>query len=63
MRADGVALLSVLSACGYLGTVAEREWVHMFVVRLRVIPEGTTDECDHWHVHEMQVYREGSGGV
>jgi len=47
MRADGVALLSVLSACGYLGTVAEREWVHMFVVRRRVIPEGTTDECDH----------------
>jgi pentatricopeptide repeat protein len=30
---DGVALLSVLSACGDLGAVDLGEWVHMFVVR------------------------------
>lgn len=33
IKPDGVALLSVLSACGDLGAVDLGEWVHMFVVR------------------------------
>jgi pentatricopeptide repeat protein len=33
IEADGVALLSVLAACGDLGAVDLGEWVHRFVVR------------------------------
>ncbi|XP_062183618.1 pentatricopeptide repeat-containing protein At5g56310-like [Phragmites australis] len=36
---DGVALLSVLSACGDLGAVDLGEWVHRFVVRRRLCQE------------------------
>uniref|UniRef100_A0A0D9UZ93 Pentacotripeptide-repeat region of PRORP domain-containing protein n=1 Tax=Leersia perrieri TaxID=77586 RepID=A0A0D9UZ93_9ORYZ len=36
---DGVALLSVLSACGDLGVVDLGEWVHRFVLRRRLYQE------------------------
>ncbi|KAF0897967.1 hypothetical protein E2562_001660 [Oryza meyeriana var. granulata] len=36
---DGVALLSVLSACGDLGVVDLGEWVHRFVLRRRLCQE------------------------
>ena len=36
---DGVALLSVLSACGDLGAIDLGEWVHRFVVRRRLCQE------------------------
>ncbi|KAL5227754.1 hypothetical protein ABZP36_016019 [Zizania latifolia] len=36
---DGVALLSVLSACGDLGVVDLGEWVHRFVLKQRLFQE------------------------